>query len=110
MRYEVVRLLQFVFSMCLVLGAFGGGLLLGWHRWGRERRFRASAAVSASPTGPTIGHEAHVAPGAMCVHCGSGGRSDLFAPEIDDDDELIDLIEHEPDIRGELPSGAWTRG
>lgn len=68
MRYEVMRLLQFVFSLALMFAAFMGGMFVGWRRWGRARP--ADLAEAASE-----GSADRVSEPAT--------RRDLFAPELD---------------------------
>lgn len=36
MRYEVMRLMQLLFSLTVMFGAFAAGLVIGWLRWGRR--------------------------------------------------------------------------
>lgn len=67
MRYEVMRLLQFVFSLALMFAAFMGGMFVGWRRWGRAR-----PADLADSVKEPAGDQSDPAP-----------RRDLFAPELD---------------------------
>ena len=70
MRYEVMRLLQFVFSLSLIFAAFLGGMFVGWRRWGRPRPVDHSVANDEGAS--SDGSAAEAAP----------GRRDLFAPEL----------------------------
>ncbi len=73
MRYEVMRLLQFVFSLALMFAAFMGGMFVGWRRWGRSRPADlADAADEPSLDRPAQDWPTEPAP-----------RRDLFAPELD---------------------------
>ncbi len=38
MRYQVIEFLRLVLALVFVLGAFAGGLAVGWWRWGRGDR------------------------------------------------------------------------
>jgi len=42
MRYEVMRLMQFLFSLSLIVVAFAGGVFAGWYRWAPRSRKRGS--------------------------------------------------------------------
>ena len=44
MSYQVVELLQLIFALTLMFGAFLGGVAVGWWRWGR--------VASGRPEGP----------------------------------------------------------
>ena len=68
MRYEVMRLLQFVFSLSLMFAAFMGGMFVGWRRWGRAR----PADLAEAAAEPSSDQPSEAAP-----------RRDLFAPELD---------------------------
>lgn len=35
MRYQVIQLIQLLFALSLIFGAFIGGIVVGWWRWGR---------------------------------------------------------------------------
>ncbi len=76
MRYEAMRLLQFLFSLTLIVGAFAAGVLAGWYRWApRTGRPDAEAADDPAPTADASDHHQHddvVAEPA---------RSPLFSPE-----------------------------
>lgn len=50
MRYHLLQLIQLVFALSLILGAFIGGVTVGWWRWGRGRLV-ASSDEEASPSG-----------------------------------------------------------
>lgn len=52
MRYELMRLLQLVFSLSLMFGAFAAGLAAGWYRWGRTGA-RAAGDDALRP-GPSL--------------------------------------------------------
>ncbi len=81
-RYEVLRLIQFLFSLGLILAAFAGGLSLGWWRWGRSRRV---------PTG--------TAPGPAPAPDAAAPRQDLFAPELDLTEQVLRPAGDHPDAR-----------
>ena len=91
MRYEVMRLLQFVFSLALMFAAFMGGMFVGWRRWGRARPAdladTAQERAADQPPDP-------------------GPRRDLFAPELDLTwgPEDLDLRVGPPPIRLGLPA------
>ena len=82
LRYEVLRLIQFLFSLGLILAAFAGGLSLGWWRWGRIRRV---------PTG--------TAPGPATAPDAAAPRQDLFAPELDLTEQVLRPAGDHPDAR-----------
>jgi hypothetical protein len=67
MRYEVMRLLQLVFSLSLMFVAFMGGLFVGWRRWGRARPIDLTDTATDAPSDPAD----------------PPARRDLFAPELD---------------------------
>lgn len=69
MRYEVIQLVQFLFSLGLVAGAFVTGLYVGWRRWGRRAAAPQADPLDLSATTPPV--------------WGRAGRSALFAPEVD---------------------------
>lgn len=71
MRYEAMRLLQFVFSLSLILAAFLSGVLVGWRRWGRARPVTHSAEHEAGTPEDVV--DLRSAP----------GRPDLFATAPD---------------------------
>ena len=87
MRYEVMRLLQFVFSLALMFGAFLGGMFVGWRRWGRR------GPVDLTDGSESASEETEDPP----------ARRDLFAPELD-----LTWARPEPDLRvppGPVPLG-----
>lgn len=74
MRYEVMRLLQFVFSLSLIVGAFAGGLYVGWRRWGANR-IAERDRIATRPVPKHLDDVDAPAPD-------SRRRPDLFAPEL----------------------------
>lgn|GEM_PF-1306138 len=62
MRYQVFQIVQFLFSLALIAGAFVSGLLVGWYFWGP----RKSVAAVAEKDWVANGHE---------------GRGHLFSPD-----------------------------
>lgn len=50
MRYQLLQLIQLMFALSLILGAFIGGVTVGWWRWGRGRLV-VSPDEEASPSG-----------------------------------------------------------
>ncbi len=107
MRYEVIRLLQFVFSLSLVLGAFIGGLYFGWRRWGRperqdeQRAARRSRLVAARAVAWERMDAAARAQDDL--DGATSARPDLFAPEVD-------LREPVLVVRAELPPAPTPTG
>lgn len=73
MRYEVMRLLQFVFSLALMFAAFMGGMFVGWRRWGRPRPADLADTGDEPPSNRS----------ATDWPTESAPRRDLFAPELD---------------------------
>jgi hypothetical protein len=73
MRYQVIQLIQLLFALLLIFGAFMAGIAVGWWRWGRGGNVAAT------------GDEGRI----------SGLRA-LFSPE-DRDDEIV-LAEVELDF------------
>lgn len=72
MRYEAMRLLQFLFSLALIVGAFAVGVLAGWYRW---------APRSTRPT-REVDEPAARAPGERpWQEAPNPARSTLFSPE-----------------------------
>lgn len=84
MRYQVIQLIQLLFALALIIGAFMGGIAVGWWRWGR------GDDVAATDT-----------EGRMA------GIRALFSPE-DRDDEIV-LAEVELDIT-DSGGSVGTRG
>lgn len=84
MRYQVIQLIQLLFALALIFGAFMGGIALGWWRWGR------GADVESS------GNEGRLA-----------GLGALFSPE-DREDEIV-LAEVQLDIT-DSGGAVGTRG
>lgn len=80
MRYEMIRLAQFVFFLTMMFGALLAGLAIGWFRWGRrpERSEPDELHRSVRPR-PATPHTV---------------KSDLFAPESDA--EVVDLAMFAP--------------
>jgi hypothetical protein len=94
MRYEAMRLMQFVFSLSLILLAFLAGLLVG------RRRSR--------PRGPvdhTLAMAPHQATPAGRARPSHSVRPDLFAPELGSLAGTVDLTEPSSG-RLVLPPGA----
>jgi hypothetical protein len=62
-RYEAMRLLQFLFSLTLIVGAFAAGVLAGWYRWAPRRTSdtRDDAPATDVPS-PSSGLEASGGP------------------------------------------------
>ncbi|HLU43155.1 MAG TPA: hypothetical protein VKZ55_12185 [Microthrixaceae bacterium] len=85
MRYEVVQLLQFVFSLSLIVLAFVAGMFVGWRRWGRTPAPQRPESLTAFDESDD-------------PRPASPPRPDLFAPELsfDLDAEPIDA---EVDLR-----------
>lgn len=75
MRYQVIQLIQLMFALSLMFGAFVGGIAVGWWRWGR----REEAALTSDRGRPAV-------PGA------------LFSPEGREDEIL--LAEAQFDVTG----------
>jgi hypothetical protein len=94
MRYEAMRLMQFVFSLSLILLAFLAGLLVGWRRWRPRGPVDHALAMSA--------HQATTKGAGRTTH---PVRPDLFAPELGPIAGTVDLTEPSPGRLG-LPSGA----
>jgi hypothetical protein len=84
MRYQVIQLIQLLFALALIFGAFMGGIAVGWWRWGRGDDADAT------------GNEGRMA-----------GLRALFSPE-DRDDEIV-LAEVQLDIT-DTGGSAGTRG
>jgi hypothetical protein len=57
MSYQVVELLQLIFALALMFGAFLGGLAVGWWRWGRVVANRSSAPDPVPAAGLFSAHE-----------------------------------------------------
>lgn len=128
MRYEILRLLQFAFSLGLIFVAFMGGMFVGWRRWGRPGPVDHTMYSTTHPTGARQG--ASAVPGhdgnrlTVQVRADRGRaqraaaaviRRDLFAPEVEvagpdgEDGEqanVIDLRVSPGSVRLGLPSGA----
>ncbi|MFZ4517873.1 MAG: hypothetical protein ACOYOP_05770 [Microthrixaceae bacterium] len=88
MRYELMRLLQLVFSLSLMFGAFAAGLAAGWYRWGRTGT--PAGDEVASHSGPTLfsadpgfAAAAAEAPAGPPVAVPVPPRPVLVAPEVD---------------------------
>jgi hypothetical protein len=94
MRYEAMRLMQFVFSLSLILLAFLAGLLVGWRRWRPRGPVDHSLAMSA--------HRATATGSGRTTH---SVRPDLFAPELGSLAGTVDLTEPSSG-RLVLPPGA----
>jgi hypothetical protein len=102
LRYEVIRMAQFLFSLALIAGAFASGLFLGWYCWGPRR------SGHSGPGGP-----AETAPERDWVSSTQDGRGGLFSPDGDTaaaapfDEPAVDLTELAPvDLRfGVVPRG-----
>ncbi len=95
MRYEVIRMAQFLFSLALIAGAFASGLFLGWYCWGPRR------SGQSGPGGP-----AETAPERDWLSSTQDGRGGLFSPDGDTaaaalfDEPAVDLTEFAPvDLR-----------
>jgi hypothetical protein len=93
MGYESMRLLQLVFSLLLVVGAFSAGLMLGWHRWARPRRSDAYVPdLTLPPSSPVARPNVYPVP----------VRPDLFAPELAHPTEIdLTLPATSPRVMGE---------
>ncbi len=76
MRYEAMRLLQFLFSLTLIVGAFAAGVLAGWWRWAPRRGRSEEDTPEEDPTTPAAadGPATAEAPRA-------GDVGPLFSPE-----------------------------
>lgn len=117
MRYEAMRMLQFLFSLALIVGAFAVGVLAGWYRWAPRgtKPTREAEEPDRAPAGDREWREAPNAP-----------RSTLFSPEgapwpsdrgplgvparsprtvVLPADVAIDLRERARTVRGELGAG-----
>ncbi|MHB1140058.1 MAG: hypothetical protein ACYC2O_13965, partial [Microthrixaceae bacterium] len=95
MRYEAMRLLQFLFSLTLIVGAFAAGVLAGWYRWAPRRgrpdddgsldQDAAAGATSGAGAGPGAGGPGAGGPGGQPSsdrgRAAEPGRSPLFSPE-----------------------------
>ncbi len=88
MRYEVIRVSQFLFALLLIGGAFAAGLFVGWARWGPRR----SAVPTRSEAKFLDGY------GDLPTVSGRVAPGNLFAPEsslpsvvVVGAEELIDL-------------------
>lgn len=120
MRYEVMRLMQFLFSLSLIVLAFGVGVFAGWYRWGPRSTPRRPEPGQAERA--RIDHTQWNDPGARAASTGSA-RSTLFSPvgeawprqhaPVDGGpvvllgaDEIVDLRRGHPSVRGELVSGS----
>lgn len=57
MSYRVVELLQLIFALALMFGAFLGGLAVGWWRWGRVVADRPATPDPAPAAGLFSAHE-----------------------------------------------------
>ena len=109
MRYEVIRMAQFLFSLALIFGAFASGLILGWFCWG-PRRSANRQGLSGVEDGS--GDEREWAGSTQ------NGRGRLFSPEGDAatnpplESPALDLTELSPvDLRfGVSPRGELTPG
>lgn len=105
MRYEAMRLLQFMFSLCLILGAFLGGLYVGWRRWGRPGPADHSAPDRAARRDSAAEYGAE-------LHTTGAHRRDLFAPETGTEpsaaEEPIDLRVAPAPSRLGLPPGTTS--
>ena len=109
MRYEVIRMAQFLFSLALIAGAFASGLFLGWYCWGPRRSANHQGMSGADDAS---GDEREWAGSTQ------NGRGRLFSPEGDDaegsglESPALDLTELSPvDLRfGVSPRGELTPG
>lgn len=85
-----MQLVQFVFSLSLILAAFGGGVYVGWRKWGR-------AAARPDEVGSLTAFD-----DSIDLDRNSTPRPDLFAPELAFDldaepvEAELDLREREP--------------
>ena len=116
MRYEAMQLLQFLFTLALIVGAFAVGVLAGWYRWApRTSRVTRDVDEIDRPVAEPAWQDAPSAP-----------RSTLFSPEgepwpsdrlplggpvrsprtvVLPADVAIDLRERARVVRGELGAG-----
>jgi hypothetical protein len=109
LRYEVIRMAQFLFSLALIFGAFASGLLLGWYCWGPRRSANHQGMSGADDVS---GDEREWAGSTQ------NGRGRLFSPEGDAasstamESPALDLTELSPvDLRfGVSPRGELTTG
>lgn len=84
MRYQLIQLIQLLFALSLIFGAFIGGVTVGWWRWGRGKAAFPRGRGDRSP-----------------------GPGTLFSPEGRDDEIVLAEIDLDitdavitPELRG----------
>lgn len=116
MRYEAMQLLQFLFTLALIVGAFAVGLLAGWYRWAprTSRPVRdvddidRPVAESTWPDAPSSPRSTLFSPEGEPwpsdqLSVGGAGRSPrtIVLPA----DVTVDLRDRPRIVRGELGAG-----
>lgn len=70
MRYQLIQLMQLLFALSLIFGAFAGGIAVGWLRWGRGGVV-PPPGEGERPTGP------------VTLFCPEGRDDEVVIAEID---------------------------